>query len=671
MNELVINDLAKEEMSEFHKTMLKDSRALVNVSRQKMSAYYTRWDNNDKIYRGIRTRDIDDKKAQERKEPQKMVVPVSYAQVQTFVAFVFSLFTQREHLYEILGTSSEDQASAKIAEALLARDLTYNKFETKLYQFLLDIARFGLGVFKTHWVREMQRVPVTITEPKLSFLGINIGTATREEIQDQVKYLGNQVLNISPYRFFPDPRLPLARFQEGEFVASEDEYTKTQLHKMEKNGEVSGIEWVKPFTREGLADRGLSRFADAGLNFLSASEARGSGQTQGSVILTEVQRTIVPSKYLIAGEPLGDETYPVKYNIWYVNDQRIVKCEPLGYLHDEYTYTLAEFNPDQHHWINNALSDTIGELQDVITWFINSRISSVRKVISNQFIVDPEGIEMKDIEARSPILRLRPSAGNRGVDRYIKQLDIHDVTQNHIQDATFLHGMVQTVTGINEQLLGQVHPGRRSATEMRNVGSSAASRLKIIASLIFRNALEPMGRQMLSNLRDGLDEPTVVRVVGMNKLANDQGNFIPVDKSMLVGGFDFEIFDGTLPSEKIFMAQTLEEWIKNLMSSPEAAIALQFDPRQMALEALELRGIRNPERFMLQAPTPDMVAQATALGQPGEPGSAGGSGAPPASPSQPNQAPQQAPTQRNANPETVRHSAASGGFRSLLAPTRV
>ncbi len=239
----------------------------------------------------------------------------------------------------------------------------------------------------------------------------------------------------------------------------------------------------------------------------------GSGQSKGNVLITEVQRKLVPADYEIEGKPLGPEKYPVKYLIWYANDNRVIRCEPLNYVHNKFTYTLAQFNPDDENLVSVSLSDTIDALQSVITWFINSHITSVRKVIGNHYIVDPNGVEMKDLQERKPVIRLKGGAAG-GIDRFIKQLTVQDVTQNHMMDVEVLQKIVQVVTGISENLLGQFHPGRRSATEARNVNSGAVSRLKMIAALIYKSSLEPLAKQMLSNLREGLDEEQMVRLVG-------------------------------------------------------------------------------------------------------------------------------------------------------------
>ena len=584
-----------------------------------MSEYYAGWDNSDAVFRGQRTEDAEDRAARDRKEPVKMVVPVAHAQINTFVAFLHSMFTQRDKFFELTGTKDNNHKSARIGEALLERDLNHNKFSAKLYQYLLDVARFGLGVFKVSWVKETQRT--IVMEPQgqpIQYLGMTVNPQPQPVEKDVTKFLGNRITNISPYRFFPDTRLPLNRFQEGEFCASEDEYSWVTLRQMEAEGTIAGLDHVKMMSANVWRDRGETRLM-SDQRFMD-EVAESQGQSKGVYILTEVIRVIIPSEYEIDGEPLGPEKTPVKYIIWYVNDNRIVRCEPLAYIHDSFPYTLGQYTPDMHELVNIALAGSIDNLQSVITWFINSRITNVRKVIQNQLVVDPEGINMDDVRNRSSVIRLKPQQGRLGMDRWIKQLDIRDVTGGHVADAAFLKEMTQETTGITENALGQFSSGRRSATEAKNVNSGATLRLKLVACLQWIDALAPLGEQMLTNLRQGLDEETTVKVVGLVDYIEGQGEaFLPVTQADIMGPCEFVIYDGTLPSDKVYVAQVLQELLMAFFKSPEVALSLQIDPHAVLLELMELRGVRNPRRFLMKGAPNDGSNGANPGTSPGSP----------------------------------------------------
>lgn len=607
MDEIILNELKKEIPSPFHNALLEHCKGLLKMSRDTMCMHYPTWDRHDAVYRGVRWRDKEDTRAAERSEPEKMIVPMSYAQIQTFIAFCFAVFFQRRRVYELIGANMNDHKAAKVAEAFLARDLEYNNFTLKLYQFLLDISRFGVGVIKHGWVRETQWVEETVKTPPATIFGLPIpGAQPRTDTTkvEKTKYLGNKLFSISPYRFYPDVRLPLSRFQEGEFCGSEDEYSYTELKQMEHEGLIAGMKWVPTYKSYGDTDSDRNRFQR--FNNIAA-DLKGGGyanasQSKQNVILTEVQVKLIPKEFKINGEQtLGEEEYPVKYLVWIANDIRVVRCEPLDYPHDCFTYCVGELSPDQNRLINEGLSGLIAGLQDLITWTLNARVTDVRKNIHSKYIVDETGIETKDIVERRPYIRLKKVAARSGVDKWIKQIETQDVTKGHIQDIDSYEGILQVVTGINDNILGQFNSGRRSAREAGNVAAGATGRLKVPVMLLWSTALKPLGEMLLSNLRNGVDEETYVRVIGPEVLTDLQAynGFIMADKSKLAGNYDFEIFDGTLPSEKDYLADTLLEWLQALIANPESIPMLGWDPQKLSYEVAVLKGVRNPEQFML------------------------------------------------------------------------
>jgi hypothetical protein len=589
-----------------------------------MRDFYDQWDQNDAVYRTLVARDKADQAARDRKEPGKMVVPVTYSQINTFITFCYSLLTQRERFFELTGYTPDDEQPAKIGEALLARDLEKNIFTAKLWQFLLDIARFNLGVLKIAWVTEHRQIRETLEVGGTKVMGITL-TKKRSitTVKDTVSFQGNRLYNVSPYRFFPDTRKPLVEFQTGEFVACEDLWTIPQLKQLEKEGVVVGVDHIPALGKEANNDRRFNHLEGGdpvGSHEVGAG-LRGSGQSKPMVVITEVQRWLVPKQYEVEGKSIGDEDYPIMYNIWIANDKRVVKCEPMDYAHGEFTYALAPFAYDNNNLLGNGLADSIDQLQSVITWFINSRITNVRKVISDKLLVKVDAVNMTDLQERRPIIRINASAVG-DFDRYIKQLDLQDVTTNHIGDVKFLLELVQLVTGVNDSMLGQFQPGRRPAAEHRNVATGAASRLRTICSIIFDVALKPVGNQMISNLRDGLDEETYVRLLGEKAIETPE--FIKVTKENLVGRYSFETLDGVLPSERQYNAQALMEVLGMVMQNPEAAVAFNLDPKKILMTALKWRGIRNPEQFEFdEDKLNDIRAQiaGTAGGRPGDPAS--------------------------------------------------
>lgn len=625
MDQKLIDELNRKEMTPFHTEMLKKCKMLAKMSRDNMGKNYQKWDRYNYVYRGIVMPDAQDLLSRERKEPEKMVIPVAFAQIQTFVSFALVMLLQKPTFYEVEGVGDEDYSAAKGIEALIQRDLDMSKFRKLLYQFLIDISRYGLGVFKHGWVEETSKQMVEIQNPVDPSVG---GVPDGEEPemitsyveQEMATFKGNRIWTVPPYRFLPDPRLPLSRFEEGEFCGSEDEYSRTVLMQMQSSGTVAGVEHIPAFNKGTLEDRGQTRFqfAEKVDTVTAGKEANAS-----SVLITEMQVAIIPSEFKIAGEPMGPEKYPVKYLVWYANDQRIIRCEVMGYAHNQWGYDLGEWSPDQSQLVNDGISGTIDALQDEISWLFNTRNASVKKQVDDRMLVDPSGIEPQDLRDRLPVIRLRQRAFGTGVEKWIKQLPVTDVTQNHIKDALALKQIVQEVTGITDNAMGNYASGRRSAFESRTVNSGSAMRIKAPLMVLFDTTFRPMGLKLISNLRQGIDEDLYVKVLGQSANPFDF-QIIKVGPEELAGSYDFVFLETTLPSERIYQANGLQELLMGMIQNPEAAAVFGYSPqdlRNLMERILELRGIKAPPKMQSQPPNVPSdqvqpnVAQVGALSQ--------------------------------------------------------
>jgi hypothetical protein len=631
MDEFWLNELAQEEMTPAHQFLKDKVFHLVQLSGDHMSRQYAEWDKYDQLFSGEVCADEEDLKAKERKEPQKVVVPIGYSQVMAFKSFVKSLYLQDEFFFELVGFSPEDDKAADIAEALLQRDLDHNKMPIILDQFLLDVGKFGVGIVKCCWDRKVKQVqtaaPVEGVDPLTGQ-----PTMSAAQVTEQVEWEGNKLMPVSPYRFYPDPRLSLTRFQEGEFVGYDETYTRTELTEMENSGMLAGTQHIKDMEMKGF--RSKSRVVGTYWNAAEALAARNSTETlKTSVVITEIVVKLIPSQ-VVDGDGkkiLGEETYPISFLLWMANDSRLVRVERYTYEHGMFPYVVGQYQPDQNKFMGGGLMQSIVHLQDIITWMINSRITNVRKVIGDRMVVDPESVEMEDVKNRNPVIRTKNGIGrsNGGVQKAIQQLPLNDVTTNHIQDAEFLMGYVEDTTGINENLQGQFNSGRRSAAEARNVMASASGRLKDVASNLFVTAMLDLGRQMLANLRAGLTTETMIRIFKSNNANVSWENFKKISPEDLEGNYDFVIEDATIPSQRGVEAAALTEFLGLILSNPLALQSIGLDPKLISYEILKLRGVKHPQRFdiawnMAQEQQNGQVATAgidpNAAGAQGQPG---------------------------------------------------
>lgn len=609
MDENIANMLDQPTQPENIVRLMNDIRGWLRYSRRQMKRYYAGWDSNMKTFKTIRYGDEMDINARKNAEPEKMVVPLTYTQVMTYVTFAFMLMKQNETFFQLNANQNEAYGLTECSEDFLERDLRYNKWDSMLVQSLLDVARFGICALKTTWKKETTLVNVQSPGTSVdsgSGWAVNTGPIILPKVC--IKYEGNQITNVSPYRLLPDLRMPLTRWREGRFVADEMEFNIQYLLELDDQDILAGVKYVDPtpknIFREGADNNwdegrfsGIRDFFSTDNNAATPADRR---DRDFLCISSEGQFKLVPSKYGI-----GPENYPCDFLVQMINDQRIVRIERMDYMHRDFIYDIGQFIPDVHSRLNMALVDPINAIQEVVSFLVNTRVISLRQGIEKHVVYDPSVIETAHLNARSPYIAMKKGAPRNGVSNYLMQLKYVDPTMANMQEADQFSKILQTVTGVNENAMGQYSPGRRSATENRAANQGAASRMTFHTSLLWSDCYGPMGGKMLTNLRQGVSQETFLKVIGQLSptpgidIQSLFGQFCPMDQSELIGNNQFFVFNGTTQSERTYLSQSLQELVIALVGNPEMIPLLGYDVTKLIDEIQFLRGVRNVARFKL------------------------------------------------------------------------
>lgn len=589
--------LAATEQDELLSELRTDCLRDLKRSRSKMSRYYSDWDYALETYQQIRDDDSTDIKARKKREPAKQTIPLSYAQVNTFVTYLTMLYTQNQRFFEYQPTGTEDFDIREECEKIIEREVR-NGFSTPiLVQFLLDIARFNLGVLKPSW--QVRTTTITPDASALSFstlfsetAGLQLVQQTNEEIEVIVKE-GTVVDNVSPYNFFPDTRLPMTRWHEGSFAADE---TVHHIREVKKMDGVEGAGELSAIGRMELEGRGTTR--------LEGLDKESKKEDDFMVVVTEMQRWLTPTDYELS-ESKEEELWVIRIG----NDQRVLSARKMEDANMGFTYKVAQMAPDQHSKLSDSLSSLIDRLQETVTWLMNTRVEAVKNNIEKQLVVHSQYVELEDLQTRSPFIRMKkntPIMG--GLDNFIQQLKTNDPTVTHIQDADTLMKMMYQVSGVNENAMGSFTGGRRSATEARNVQAGSASRMKLIGSTVYQMALSPLGKQLLVNARQWMSEETFFKILGEDEDTYAAWQVFHKDAWWeLIGSEDFFVFDSTSASEKTFVAQSLQELAIALMGNPEVLAAIDIDLVKVIERIQELRGVTNLKQFKRDQPIGPLI----------------------------------------------------------------
>jgi hypothetical protein len=423
-------------------------------------------------------------------------------------------------------------------------------------------------VLKDRWDVKTRKVKVKKRLPPAMVNGFQVEQAKEiEEVKEVVLFEGNIIEHVSPFDFFTDAGRPKEEWKKGTYAGCHFTLKRTELRALEAQGVVFNVDDLR---KESIANYH---------NYTS---------DEGTICLTEIQVMCNPSLFNEDNDsPFED--WEDLYLVWLDEKGAVIRFDPMNVSHGTFTYSLGFYDPNISTPHQISLDDLTFTLTRVISFMYNSRISAVSNSIDQRWIVDPSAVEMSDISSRSNWIRLKKEAQRRSVNDVIRAVESNDVTQGHVSDAQNLMSMMQFITGINESTMGQFAQGRRSATEARNVMQSAVARMRMCVVMVWKGAFVPLFNRMLLNHRSAMSFDTFVKLCGEENAAYYDTFHQSIDR--LLGSNDAIVFDGTLPSEKIFLASMLQEILTIVMQDSDTALQFDLSPKKLLEEIYKLRGI--------------------------------------------------------------------------------
>lgn len=577
----------------------------VKISTDHMGRYHNNFEKQENIYRAYRLYDKEDAKALSKKEPAKLILPISYALTQTALSFLMLTYFNDERLFKLKGTGPEDQRIKEAYELDLAYQTSRQQTYLKFYNWFQDSFKYGFGVLEDTWHEEYSYLrtqqPQT-TSPGL--IGTMLGKSPVETMVETITKVktseGTKLTNISPYCFYPDPSVPMAEFQKGQFVATEDETTISELRAAEGTAffGTPHIKQTLPFDIYKQRNHRVGQTSMFKDPMVIGQEMKLGGAALKTRIQFKTTQEELKKEYDYDLAPEYPKDQPITMVAVIANDQKLIKFEPLGYLHNKFTPNIIEYSPDHNSYSNPGLGDVVNELQELSTWMLNSHKANVGKNIKNRLIVNPKFVEIADIENGKDVIRLKNNIEGRDIRELIYSLELNDVTRNHVNDIGVINTFIQIVTGINENTLGQYSAGRRSASQTQSVQSASAARLKIHGKLIYAMGVEPLAQKIIANTNQLRSKEFWSYILGEDIEKYPYESTILADPAKICNGFDFVPYEGTMPDEKQREAFLFQEILTSMFSNPGEVQALTGLSIGKTFEHyLRLHNIKNIEDF--------------------------------------------------------------------------
>lgn len=597
--------------TEKHKNILNAILGRYRLSKTEMEKRHEAWREADEqflAYLPVSANDALRETARKSGKPQltALEIPYSYAMLLTAHTYWTSVFLSRNPILQFTSRHGAPEQSTQALEALLDYQGSVGGMLVPFYVWLLDPGKYGLGILGTYWEKE-ESVISQITEEPVQVFGITVPGKKKKvrKLMRQTAYEGNKVFNVRPYDFYPDPRVSIAKFQEGEFCGRLVAVGWNTILKREAQKKYSNIAALK------LNKKSAGRSADGGSpqvvipDTKAGYTAEASLHDMGYVDLLEMTIELVPRDW-----DLGNSPYPEKWTFTVAEERVILGAQPQGLFHNKFPFSILEYEVDGYSLHKRGMLEVVKPLQNVMTWLINTHFFNVRKALNEQFVVDPSRVVMRDITDPNAgkLIRLKPSAYGTNPQTVLHQLQVSDVTAGHMRDAEGIGLMMQRMTGVSEQVMGMLQSsGRKTAQEVRTSSSFGVNRLKTSAEYFSAMGWSPLAQQLVQNTQQLYAEERMYKIVG--DLLDGQAQHLKVTPDMLAGFFDFVPVDGTMPIDRFAQSNLWRTLLADISKMP--AVAQRYDIGRIFSWVAQLSGLKNIKQFEIKV-VPDALAQRNA-----------------------------------------------------------
>lgn len=591
--------------SDTHDRLLDFIRKIKRVATDAITDQVDLMRKADSIYHAFRRPDEQDEKSVERGEPVKIVYPVTYAQIQTTLTALMSIY-DRKPFFPLESRQPQFYRNSKLMESELEYQCDQAGLRFQIYLFLQDMLKYGFAYLHVGYERKM--VVVTQKRP-VPILGSLLGM-TQNVTEPVVGYEGAAFELNDPYQFKFDPAFSIGEFQKGSYVCNNFRISFNDL-KLLSDDEDEGyfnIDLIPERTAafmQKTGDRGRER------EFLGedakSTITHGRSEVKGgdTILIDQFYVKLVPAQY-----KLSDTNRVQIWKISMANEAVIIQCEPSRFEHGMFPGVVGEYNPDRHEITNDGMAQVADGLQDLINWHLNTRMTFAKRILNEVLVVDPAAFEVSDLTGRKPIIRLKRPVAT--IDKVIKQLPIQDISQYHIRDSEMLLQVLQRTLGINDNTAGVQFPTVRTATEVSTVKQASLGRVGLLAELLWEQAFKPLGQQMIQNTQQFCKSERFIRVNGPLALSlgidpsSIQGGMVGISPQELMGFFSIKMIDVTTPNEDMVKAGILKEVVMAALSNPQVIPMLGIDVSQALTQSLMLSGVKNTSDF-IRPPRPDMM----------------------------------------------------------------
>lgn len=581
---------------------MKDARARFNAMDESFKAY-------------IPVKEVDAKKKTALRTEGKLdyitlSVPYSYAVAMTAHTYLSSVFLSRSPIYQFSGRHGETQNSIQAVEAIMDYQARAGRHLPVLMNWLFSACKYGIGFIGSYWCKETAEVSRLVEKP-VTLMGMPVPFKTKKEkeIATVTSYEGNRLYNISVHDVYPDPRVPLWNFQEGEFFGRDVRVGTHEILEGAAAGRYFNVEQLlKQKQSQNKSYDSIYGGQEQASQVLDLPYMRDTMPYNGPSFHTLHEMTI---RLVPADWGLGQSKNVEKWVFTVANNELLIGAQPLGLLHNRFPAEVIEYGLGAEEFIKSSMIEVIKPLSDALTWLFNSHMYGVRKSLNDTRVVDPSRVTIQDMTQPfgGTIIRLKPRAYGQNPREMIHQLTTQDPTQGHPNDMAIVENMMQRALGVVHDVMGvqDVGSDRQTATEVRTRTGFSTSRMKTTAEYFAAVGFGPLAQTLLMNTQQLMSQEREYRIAG--SLMQDAVAYqaVKVTPDNISGFYDYVPIDGSLPIDRLAQANFWKEMIMMISGNP--LLIQQWDVSRLVEHAMSIQGERNATKFRIGVMGPQQLQQ--------------------------------------------------------------
>lgn len=543
-------------------------RAAFLMSHRAIEPRYDYWRDAEKAHDlYVPTRELDRAKKSKRNGKPRIVetimTPYSRAISDTRTTYNLAIFGGMPPFRFEPANAHASRRSAKIVEQALAQNMRRIGYEGWLVQMSMDMDRYGMAPLFVGWNNS----------------------------------IGNEIMNIDPWCYFPDPRVTAQNRGEGDFFGVRSWASKSAL---QRRGVYSPVKLAKldskaparsgwecnRMIRDTIRDQQIDA-TDPGRGNNASSNPEHDFTLGSAHVLNTLWVWLDPTQF-------GLQAPFDLYRITVADEQHIIRFDVTPYGHGGFPVIHGEPGYDAHKTFPSGLYDLLAPLQRYQDWLLRARVENVQSMVANRLIVDPHRIMLQDIinPNSARVIRSMPGAD---IGNAVLPLSVPDATRGYWQDLDATGQLMQRLGAASDTAQGIQTETERTATEIARLTSLGQQRLGMNARLISARTMRPLVELMLDNMqRFGL-EGGMVQLP--KEYADDQEDgWYRWTQDEILGRFDYVVADGTLPLDP---RENAENLIRAIRALSETGAGARWDMDRFVERLIQVIGFEDVDNWKL------------------------------------------------------------------------